>query len=717
MKRTLSLLLSAALLATPAAAASSTADQRLSQVTQTVKDILKLDNSYTSFHGDFQEDPLRALWELDWTAADQSTLTVTAGEDGTIYRYQYYPGNESTAGSGQLPTFPEISRADAQKTAQAFLDQVLGDNESADLSASDRTPSLTSSDHTFSTDLHLYGLPTPITLSVTVDSDTGELLRFSRNDRYTSYVGTPTDPASVGLGADPTANQQAYDKAASLLGEQQTLRLEYVLDNDRKTASLRYVPDTTDSFYVDAQTGKLVNLTEHMQALYHKFGAAGSADASAESSNGSLSEAEQAGIAQMDGVLSKETLNSKVRAWTELGLANYTLASCSYSLDPEDGTVSADLRYTRDTADGLKNRWITVNAKTGDLESVFGTSWADEDFKATVSLSTAQKTAESLLSRLWPEQYQSCALYKSTAASADNGSAAHEFIFCQKVNGYFFPANSIAVSVDARDGSVVYLSRNFDELPTFDSVDGLISAEAAHAFWMDTYDTTLGYLSVPEEAGLSADGAKLAEMGYPYIERLTLAFYLEQPDTMVGIDAKTGQPIALDSEDDALTYSDLSTTWAAEAAQSLASYRIGWLGGTLQPTKPLTQLDLMALLASVDGMLVDLSEEDAADRVYDYAFSSSLLARGARDDEKLITRAELVKTILDHGGYGNAAQIPGIFQCTFTDAKDIPEAYYGYAAIAQGLHMVSGDEAGRFAANQTVTREEAIGMLYQFMAR
>lgn len=89
MKRTLCLLLSAALLTTPVAAASesSTADQHLSQVTQTVKDILKLDNSYTSFHGELQEDPLRAVWELDWTAADQSTLTVAAGEDGTIYRY------------------------------------------------------------------------------------------------------------------------------------------------------------------------------------------------------------------------------------------------------------------------------------------------------------------------------------------------------------------------------------------------------------------------------------------------------------------------------------------------------------------------------------------------------------------------------------------------------------------------------------------------------
>lgn len=719
MKRTPCLLLSAALLTAPAAAASegSTADQRLSQVTQAVKDILKLDNSYTSFHGEFEEDPLRALWQLNWTAADQSTLTVTAGEDGTIYHYQYSPGDETSDSSGQLPTFPTISRETAQQTAQNFVDQVLGDNESADLDHSVRTDTLIASDHRFATDLDLYGLPTPITVSVTVDSDTGELLRFSRDDRYNSYVGTPIDPATLGLSADPSVNTQAYDKATDLLGEQMTLRLEYLPNEDGKTASLYYVPDLIDDFYVDAQTGKLVNLTEYARTLYDMLGTAGSADTSAESSaNGGLSDAEQAGIAQMEGVLSKEALDGKVRTWTELGLANYILASCSYSIDVEDGTVHADLRYTRDTADGLKNRWVTVNAKTGDIEDVSGSAWADEDFKASVTLSSAQKTAESFLSRLWPDQYKTCALYESTEASADSGSAAHKFVFSQKVNGYFFPANSISVSVDARDGSITYLHRNFDESPTFDSADGLISSEAAHAFWMDTFETKLGYLAIPEEAGQSAESANLAEMGYPYVERLTLAFYLEQPTMEYCIDAKTGQPASPRGSDNTITYSDLSTTWAAQAAQTLASYHIGWLGGTLQPKKPLTQLDLMALLASTDGFLVDLSEEDAADQVYDHAFGSGLLARGARDDDKFITRAELVKIILDHGGYGKAAQIPGIFRCTFTDADEIAEAYYGYAAIAQGLHMVSGDEAGRFAANQTATREEAIGMLYQFMS-
>ena len=128
-------------------------------------------------------------------------------------------------------------------------------------------------------------------------------------------------------------------------------------------------------------------------------------------------------------------------------------------------------------------------------------------------------------------------------------------------------------------------------------------------------------------------------------------------------------------------------------------------------------VDLLALLASTNGILVDLSEDGAEEQVYEHAYMLGLLQRTEREDTRLVTRAELVKMLLDSGGYGKAAQIPDIFRCTFADADRIPQAYYGYAAIAQGLGIVSGDEHGNFAAGQVATREEAIAILYQFMAR
>lgn len=715
MKRTCSLLLAAILastLTTPAAAAATpTADDRLTQVTQAVKETLGLGDDYASFYGELQEDSYRALWSLTWETAQHDTLQVTAGEDGTIYRYVDSADSASVQDNSAVSTFPALSRDQARAKAQAFLDQVLAAPERADLTE-DTGRSVASSDsHFFDTQLQLYGLPTPIGLSVTVDAETGEIARFSRDDQYTIYTGMPADPSDLGL-QDAVEQTDAYGKAQALLADTLKLRLEYVLEPDSETAVLRYLPEQIDRFYVDAQSGILCNLTEQQAQARRDAGNSASADMTAESGMGSsLSEAEQAGIAQMEGVLSRDALDDKARTWTALKLDGDTLRQVFYNLDRETGDVTAALHYQN--ADDTRSRVVMLDGKTGDLLEVSGYVWADEGFQTTVSPSTAQRTAEQFVQTLWPEQAQSCALYESEQAGTETGSAAHRFVFAQQVNGYFFPENTIQVSIDARDGAVVSLRRAFDAQPIFDTADGLISAETAAAIWFDTYKTQLGYLAVPDAVQDSA-----AESGYGYTSHLALAFYLEQPDRMQGIDAKTGDAVPYPaSGTDVPVYSDLDQTWAAQDAQALAAYGIGWLGGKLEPQKALTQLDLVALLCSADNMLLSLDDPDAADALYENAYWMGLLTRADRDDDRHVTRAELVRMILDAGGYGKAAQIPGIFHCTFSDAAEIPTAYYGYAAIAQGLGMVTGDEQGRFLAEQTATREEAIAMLYAFMAR
>lgn len=714
MKRFVSLLLCAALFLTPAAAASPshTTDQRLTEVTQSVKATLGLDNRFSSFSGTLREDALRPLWDLTWEAPDGSSLDVTAGEDGTIYRYWYTPAEVPDLTQSPLPALPAVSRETAQQTALDFAGRVLGPNERCDLSQDRHSVAPLSADHRFSGTLYRYDLPTPIHLSFSVDPATGQLLSFSRSDGDIAYTGTPIDPKTLGLSADRTQNASAYDSAARQLTEPLSLRLEYKMDANTQTASLHYLPVETDSYYVDARTGKRVNLTEQMEHASETMGGRAE-NAAAADAGGSLSEAEQAGIAQMEGVLSRDALDGKVRAYAALGLSGWTLSECRYAIDDTDGTVCATLRYTQDTADDFRSRWVTVDAKAGTIESVTGsTSWLDADEKPAIPLDTAQKTAEAFVRQLWPEQFASCALYGSHKTEPD-GPACHRFVFSQQVNGYFFPENHITVSVDAQDGAVTGLNRDFDAQPAFDSPDGIIPEAQARAAWLDTFETRLGYLAVPD-----ASAAQAAELGYPSAGSLALAFYLEQPAPMQGIDAKSAQPIPWDEPDSRIpAYPDLSSSWAADRAQTLANAGIGWLGGALQPTKSLTQLDLLALVYSVEREAVDPSDADAADNVYAYAFHTGFLSRADRDDDKPVSRGELVQTLLDFGGYGAAARIPGIYRCTFSDADTIPQAYYGYAAIAQGLSMVTGDESGRFAAGQTATREEAISMLYQLLAR
>lgn len=706
MKRTVRTLLAAVLaaaLALPAAAAAPT-DQRMTQVTLSVKEQLEIGDSYTTFYGELMETEFRTCWILNWEG-EEAILQVIAGEDGTIYSYEYTPQNRQTSPEG-APAFPSISREEGLSCAQDFVDQVLHQPEGATLTAESQFSSVEALSIHYQGQLELYGLSTPISLWVDVDNRDGTVLSYQRNDLYQTYLGQPEAP---------TGYHNVPEQASPLLKNTLALKLEYVADESHPDrAVLRYVPAEGDTFYVDAHTGELVNLTQLYDQLAAKDESTSAPGAGESASSDAVTDVEQEGIAQMAGVWDKAKLDSQARTFQALKLEGWSLQNCSYRLDQESGQVSAVLRYQR--AD-TPSRTVTLDGKTGALLGASGWAWMEEDSQPAVSQEQAQKTAEEFLAQVWGAQWELCALYDSTPA--ESGSRLHTFTYAQQVNGYFFPANSITVEVDSADGAILSLSRSFDLSPQFDPPTGLISRERALDAWFETYQVELHYIEVPQR--LERYGAayqELMDIGHTWLMELRLGCDLTQTTDAVGIDAKTGQPVVLPSSlPDSPAYFDLEGSWGKEKAETLAEYGIGWLGDNLEPAKALTQLDLMALMASTQGYLADLSQEREVEQVYDIAISMDLLERSQRQDDKPITRAELTQVLLDYGGYGNAAAIPGIFRCTFTDEASIPAEYYGYAAIAQGLGVVSGDGQGRFAPNRTATRLEAVAMLYQFLAR
>lgn len=713
MRRTMRTLLAAVLaaaLALPVMAADA-ADQRLAQVTQAVKEQLDIGDSYTTFYGELTENQLNTFWSLNWEKEGES-LRVVAGEEGTIYSYdrQREEDYAASSDSGGVTAFPALSRAQALPYAQAFADRVLHAPESVRLTAGEESGRMGARTYGFQSELLFYGLPAPIGVWVEVDTRDGTVVSYQRDDLYQTYLNDPADPA-------PYAGMA--DRAAPLLKGTLKLRLEYVpLEGDPGRAVLRYVPEYGDDYYVDAAAGELVNLTQLYRDLEQDQGADEAPGAGAESgeSDSALTDIEQEGIAQMAGVWDKEALDRQARTFAPLKLEGWSLSGCSYLLNRESGQVSAALRYTGDR-EGSSSRTVTLDGKTGALLGASGYAWAKEGFTPAVSQQAAQKTAEDFLAQLWGEQWKDCALYESTPAG--EGSRLHVFTFAQKVNGYFYPTNSITVGVDSADGAVLRLSRSFDSTPVFDDPAGVISEQAALDAWFATYAVTEGYAAVPRRLDrYGSQYQELIDWGYTYLMSLELGCTLEREQSLLGIDAKTGQPVKpVSTHTGRPTYSDLAGSWGKTQAETLASYGIGWLGGRLEPDKELTQLDLMALMVSTQGYLADLSQEGEADRVYDWAVSMGLITRSQRQDDRPVTRAELTKALLDWGGYGNAAVIPGIFRCTFADQGDIPAEYYGYAAIAQGLGMVQGDGAGRFLPNRTAVRLEAVVMLYQLMDR
>ena len=335
------------------ALASEAADERLTRVTLAVKGTLGIGEEYTEFYGEPDETALGTRWSLTWKNEDEE-LNVTATGEGKVLSLNRWEGGSVvepvTAGSSGGLSFPAMSRSQAGTCAQTFLGKVLEENEVVTF-ADEWEESLSAESYSFRGTVALNGLPSPMTVFVRVRLSDGAVTRFWRGD-LSDYAGTP--------GAAETAVTE--EAARALLKGTLSLRLEYVLEWDgkedsEKKAVLRYLPNTTDAFYVDAATGDLVNLTELQAKLRQQYDAAAGdmktanttlrVEAAADEGGATLTDVELEGVAKLEGVLDKEALDQKIRAWQELGLEAYTLGTAGYSVDRETGEVTARVSYAR----------------------------------------------------------------------------------------------------------------------------------------------------------------------------------------------------------------------------------------------------------------------------------------------------------------------------------------------------------------------------------
>lgn len=727
-KRILSMLLAPMLLFSAAvpgmAAEGGDSAERLAAVTGKVKDILGLDTGrYQDFSGRLTEGELAPVWRLSWSG-EEGSLEVTATEAGKVISYYFYSDGEQEA--TRPLSLPKLDPARARAAAAAFLGRVLDAEETVDLDAAgEESNSLWQTRYYFRGSVLLNGCPSPLRFSLSVRTSDYAVVQFWRDALETDYIG-----------ALPDANFRMSQSAAEpLLRDTLSLRLEYVLDEGGKTAVLRYLPNGIDRFYVDDASGQLINLTR----LYEELGEGGdysgskgeAAEAPAAAAdfdrNGGLTQAEQLGADKLKGALSKETLNQKARMIAQLGLDSYTLASVSYQEEEfvkGEPVIAARLSYARRAEEETFRRIVTMNAKTGALIGVYSSRpWSREE-TGTIGEDAARKTAEAFLAAQQGERFALCGDYAGDPAyDRENGRyGTWSFRYARKENGYFFPEHQFAVEIDALDGCVSSYSQFWAEDVHFDSPEGLISGEQAVNAYFDTFQVVGGYTAVPQKLDLSdPEYAPLAKLGYRALNSLKLGWQLAEPEKAVeGIDAKSGQPILrTGGKSGPLQYSDLIGSPAKHAAETLAAYGIGYAGGVLRPQQKLTQLDLAVLLASTQGISLDpdnLAEGDA-DQVYRTAYSMGMLRREERNDGKLLSKIDVIKYLLDAGGYGPAARLQGIYRTDFSDESDIQEDLLGYAALAQALNVVRKDDAGQMNPGQAATRADAVVMLFEFMSR
>lgn len=696
---------------------ASGADERLSAVTAKVKTALGLDTtSYPEFYGELDENLLCPTWQLEWNGPD-GHISVSATEDGKVLSYYNNAAQDAYSAYAEPPAFPSGSRDNARAAAEAFVKKLLSSGETVSF-RDQNLEHLGMSNYWFNGEILVNGLSAGLSCNVSVHCGDNTVVNFDRDSLESSMMGgVPSSTAKIGK-----------DAAGAALRDTLKLRLEYELkDPDGRQAVLRYLPESADEYYVDAGDGKLVNLTEAYRSVDEDGGmgaltedaAAPMAEPSGAAPSKGLTDAEQAGALKLEGVLERDVLDQKARDITALGLKSYQLSTINYTVSrTEDNKVSAILRYGRQVEGASWRRTVTLDARTGALESVSSSGWLPEDSAVTrLSNDDARQTAEAFLNSQCPDLFAAAALYDGSDAADASWQISHTFQYAQKANDIFFPANSLYVGVDSTDGSISTYSKEYTSGVSFDSPSGILTAEQALDAWLGTYEVKLQYVPVPAAVDYSKpEFEKLAGLGVRYLHTLVLGYQLQRENDFVGIDAKTGSPVipTWSADDGTLRYDDISGHWAASEINKLAQYGIGYQGGHFEPNKALTQSDLIVLILSCDGWHFDPQEDDAMDRLYERAYGRGLLKRGERNETQAMTRSAAVRMLLDGWGYGTAAKLKGIYRTSFTDDQSIPADGYGYAALAQGLGLVTGPA---YEPQGGTTRAQAAVMLYRLLDR
>lgn len=718
-------------MAVPAAAAQS---DEMTKVTLAVKQQLGIGDEYTSFSGDSVDLGVLRYWQLNWSGEDGSSLSVTADSNGKILSYDCYaPDKEEPVstweGGGFNPSFPNVTPAQVERAAKAFLAKVTASPESVKLDPVSlrltgyrRAVSVTGT-------ILLNGVETPMDFSLRLSLPGLSVTSYNRRDAWGLIVtgGVPSASASV-----------SKDAAKTKLDSTLSLELRYVDGDDGKIA-LRYVPTTEGNWYVDAQTGALVDLSKLPGNDRPFFGTTnGSAEKdemadAAPSEAPSLSPVEQATVDQMAGTLSAEELDGLLKKIAPLGLSKMTQAGASYYMNRQQvRPLAADqaqsdeivcrLTYTRDltkaeTADHydassadakpVLRKYITVDAKTGALKSVStSTEYAKED----AFTGDAASVAKDFLSAQYPDYF---------AASVRRSEDTDTGYYVRQVNGIPYYGSYLRASVCGVDGTIGSFSMSWDEDVQFPAAEGIVDEKAAMAAYAGCFETALYYTPYPEKVNTSDPQWLTYSQHVGDVKYRWVLSYVRKGETPQGVDAFTGQVAAYDSgRTKALTYTDCASAYGRAEIEALASYGVGFGSGTqFRPTAQVTQRDMLVLLLNATGYSYDADamDQETEDALYAAAVSQGLLARDQRDPDRAVTRLEFLKTLLVSSAYGKAAQLQGIYKTSFSDAGAIPAADLGYAAIGQALGIVGGDTAKRLDPNGAVTRQDAAIMLCRFM--
>ncbi len=661
MKKTLGLLLAAAMLFTVIAPSTFAADtEAYKQVLSVVKERFGIEGESKSFDSSTHKDAGTVVYDFTWTYDDSMEINVSCGEDKVVRSYSRYDSDESYDNDR---AFQKYDRADYEKSARDILEKI--NPEIADNLIFENTDGRA-----------MWGnrVEVPFVFekngmkidefsgNITLDSQTKELKNFYINNYFAADMPEQSQLIS---------KDEAVSAYKNLFGMKLVYDIKTDYDKREKTAVPKYVPAAEYNEYVNAVTGEKYEYKYYFRGL----AGGGSKEAAMDSmaSDNGFSEQEIAEIGNIEGLLSASQIEKEIRANKLFNIkSSDKVTNCSLRKDIFDDSYCYSMIFRNGET---RSFYVSADARTGEIRNYSG--YTDGEAKSKISEGKAAETAEDYAKTLAGDKF---AEYEKIAGEG------YSVTYVRKVNGAQVLGDTLNVSVD-EEGKLNWYSIGYTEVE-FPALDGIIDAEKACDIMF---------------ANVKYEPYGLIERNLEYQPEKAVAVY--KIDGNTEIDPFTGEVIkpdyAVDSEP--ITYTDIEGHYAQAQIEKLAQYGIGLKGGKFNPDGNITQKDYITLLSKAYN-----NYRGSDDELYRYAERNGIIKKDEVNDTAPVTRMEAAIFMVRAMGAEKYAELQGIWNCPFADITE----NQGYASLLYGMSIIKGDEAGNFNPDAYITNADSAIIIY-----
>lgn len=674
MKRFLSILIATLLVFTSVCTVSAAETAEMKAVLQKVKERIGNTDEYKNFYSQTEEDEIfGTVYNFEWTADDDTLLSVYAVADGTVLSYFTYDNGKSE----KIPISETATKSEIEAYAQGFMKQ-LNPDISDNFKAESVTFYTNYAQVTFAEYKNEYPIKNSFaSLELSKDGKTLQNLMINYEGGKNFESGTIIEKDS--------AVKSFCEKIGLELYYDVTHKADGAFAEYKTTVTPLYSAKSIDK-HINAISGDVFEENGSISAYYSSGGTFDEESSSAEDSSNDFSAAEITEIENTEGLISKEKAFEILKSISCLEFPKITINDVSTKLSTDTFDNSKKYIFTyRSKGDKLTSVMsATIDAENGEILS-YTFREIGESKNETVEISS-EKTdgiAEKAIKELAPKKHSE---YKASNDLSENGYRT----YIRQVNGIPVYADTAEILINPKTEKIMSWKISYTE-KDFPAIENVISKSEAEKIFFENTEYAPQYI-------------------YDYANSEYKLCYVPE-DLFAEIDPFSGDFIS-SKRAEVTGFSDISGHYAEEVIKALSESNIGFSGDTFRPDEPIKQKEFASLLRDVvkyRELQCVLDDNYDYEEVYRY---NSFIENDKKNPEGNVTRLDAAKFTVSAMGLSEIAELD-IFKPMFSDVTEGT----GYISILSGMNILNGDGNGHFNPEGILTRAQAFIIIYNYLNR